>query len=301
MSEFAIENSTNVRVVGAVLRAVAAVSPGLAAAALETLFITPRRRPAPVRERPWLAGSESWTVRAGARDVVVRCWGTGPAVLLVHGWEGRGSQLGPFVAPLSAAGFRAVAFDAPGHGDSPGRRSSLVEMAQAVGAVARDVGGVHGVIAHSLGAAAVTAAIDAGLRPERAVFLAPPADAGRFLYALAAALGLDAEIARRAQRRTERRLGVAWERVRLAGLAPSMSTPLLVFHDRGDREVPWASGAEVARRWPGSRLVTTSGLGHRRILRDPDVVAGAVGFLTAGTEEAAWEAGEPQAAAGAAR
>ena len=41
-------------------------------------------------------------------------------------------------------------------------------------------------------------------------------------------------------------------------------------------------GEENARVLPGGRLVTTRGLGHRRILRDPGVVAGAVRFLEEG-------------------
>ncbi len=48
--------------------------------------------------------------------------------------------------------------------------------------------------------------------------------------------------------------------------------------------------------WPGAQLVTTDGLGHRRILRDPVVVAGATSFIAAhpvrGDHLAAWPAPE---------
>ena len=40
-------------------------------------------------------------------------WGSGPTVLLVHGWEGRGSQLSAFAPALVKAGFRVVAVDMP--------------------------------------------------------------------------------------------------------------------------------------------------------------------------------------------
>ena len=43
---------------------------------------------------------------------------TAPAVLLAHGWGGRGVQMQSFVAPLLASGYRVVWFDQPGHGDS---------------------------------------------------------------------------------------------------------------------------------------------------------------------------------------
>ena len=52
--------------------------------------------------------------------------------------------------------------------------------------------------------------------------------------------------------------------------------PALVVHDRGDREVPFEHGETLARSWPGARLMVTEGLGHRRILRDPEVVRAVV-------------------------
>jgi pimeloyl-ACP methyl ester carboxylesterase len=62
-------------------------------------------------------------------------------------------------------------------------------------------------------------------------------------------------------------------------MAAALAAPLLVMHDRDDPTVPWAEGAAIASAWRGAELVTTSGLGHRDIVRDPDVVARAVAFL----------------------
>jgi pimeloyl-ACP methyl ester carboxylesterase len=55
--------------------------------------------------------------------------------------------------------------------------------------------------------------------------------------------------------------------------------PLLLVHDRQDAETGWSDSEAIARAWPGARLVTTTGLGHRRILRDPAVVAEVTGFV----------------------
>jgi hypothetical protein len=62
--------------------------------------------------------------------------------------------------------------------------------------------------------------------------------------------------------------------------------PLLLVHDRQDAETGWSDSAAIARAWPRSRLVTTGGLGHRRLLRAPAVVAEAAGFVTAPEVEA---------------
>lgn len=85
----------------------------------------------------------------------------------MHGWGGRAEQLGAFVAPLVSRGFRAITVDGPGHGASAGRRSSGVEIARGLADVVAQLGPARGVIAHSLGAAAVTFAVREGLRVER--------------------------------------------------------------------------------------------------------------------------------------
>ena len=55
-----------------------------------------------------------------------------------------------------------------------------------------------------------------------------------------------------------------------------------MIHDQDDREVPLPHGERLAAAWPGARLVTTTGLGHRRILRDPAVLDAVVAELAAG-------------------
>jgi pimeloyl-ACP methyl ester carboxylesterase len=53
----------------------------------------------------------------------------------------------------------------------------------------------------------------------------------------------------------------------------------LIVHDEDDDEVPFVRGEALANAWPGARLHVTRGLGHRRILRDPDVVSHVCAFI----------------------
>jgi hypothetical protein len=57
--------------------------------------------------------------------------------------------------------------------------------------------------------------------------------------------------------------------------------PTLIVHDRDDVSTSVTGGAAIAAAWPGACLYVTSGLGHRRLLRDPDVITEAVDFVTA--------------------
>jgi pimeloyl-ACP methyl ester carboxylesterase len=63
-----------------------------------------------------------------------------------------------------------------------------------------------------------------------------------------------------------------WDRSSLASVAPRIPVPALVLHDRDDTEIPYSDGVATAAAWRGADLVTTEGLGHFGILRDPAVI-----------------------------
>ena len=101
-----------------------------AAAHLAYVLLT---RPPRVAERSWQASlrehARQSTLPFGSGHLALYDWGSGPTVLLVHGWGARGTHLGKLVPPLVAAGYRVVAFDAPGHGQSSGRSATLPQFA----------------------------------------------------------------------------------------------------------------------------------------------------------------------------
>lgn len=241
-------------------------------------FLTPSRVARPLGEHAVLAVADETAVLDGGVRAWV--WGEGPVTLLVHGWGGRGSQLGSLVPLLVNAGRRVVTFDAPAHGDSPGQRTTLTAMADTVAAVAAWAGPVAGIVAHSFGAAATTIALSRGTKASRVAYLAPAFRITAMVERFVSAVGLDAEDRARfldALRDVNR--GAGPEALDGPSLAPRLDTPLLVVHDRDDREVPHGDGVAAAESWPGARLVTTVGLGHRRILDDAHVHAIVRGFL----------------------
>lgn len=263
-----------------VLSGLSRLSPGAAAQLAMVLFRRPpRHRRSDLPLSVFDSGQRVDLVLDGGRLAVWR-WGAGPTILLVHGWGSRGARLGDFVAPLTRAGFSVLAFDAPGHGASAGRLSSLPQFIAAIRAIGERLGPLHAVVAHSMGGAATTLAMARGLDVKRAVFLAPAADPAGYSERFASVFGLTDKVVSRMKRGLERRFGIAWKDFDALAAAATLSAPLLVIHDSDDRDVPLADGASVAAAWPGARLVTTNGLGHRRIVHDPAVVERAVAFLT---------------------
>lgn len=259
-------------------------APELAAALADRLFCTPPSSRPSARVEAVLAGAARRDREIDGVRLATWRWGKGPLVMLVHGWGGVGGQLGAFIEPLVARGFSVLCFDAPGHGRSAGSRSSLVEFARALAGLAEAEGPLHALIAHSLGAAATSFALKAGVRTRRAVFIGAPLDPGAWTDAFAERLGVPSPVMQRMRARVEARLGVRWPELRALEGAASQTTPLLLIHDEDDAEVSVEDSRALAEAWPGARFVATAGLGHRRILRDAAVVAEAVGFAAAGAQ-----------------
>ena len=261
-----------------------ATRPELAAKVATGVFFRARRHRRPAWEAAILESARPFRVPHSGSHLPAWQWGEDGAetVLLVHGWEGRGSQLGAFVAPLLAQGLRIVTFDGPGHGDAPSRATSVVHHALAIERMMNAVGPVRAIVAHSVGGASTALALRWSRAPRpglRCVFLAPPVSPARFVGTFGDMLGLDGDTRGEVRRRVEARLAVRFDEldVRLGG-APS-DVPLLLVHDEEDLEVPYEDGRAFAAAWPGAEVLTTSGLGHRRILRDRRVVLATAAFV----------------------
>jgi pimeloyl-ACP methyl ester carboxylesterase len=265
------------------LRALAAIAPPLGDRWAMDLFYRPRRR----RQQPEVSGADChrWRVQTRAGWLTAWDYGVGPTVLLVHGWSGAAAQWSRFIGPLVGAGYNAVALDLPAHGFSDGARTNLKECVEAILDTAERVKPIHGIVAHSLGATATTLALGQGLRARRAVLIAPPArDVAGYVHSFARQLGLPQAREAALVARMQRKFGdlAQFDARRVAA---TLDTPALLFHDLGDREIPFAEGESLARVWPGARMRPLQGLGHNRPLQDPDVVREALAFI-AGPERA---------------
>lgn len=245
--------------------------------------------PPPPAATPMPAGGVPFAVASQGAEIRGHVYGAGPTVYLVHGWGGRGSQLAAFVEPLVGTGHRVVLFDGPAHGDSgsgpfgPGR-SHGVELARALDAVFARYGPAEAVVAHSLGTMATYLALRFGwLGTQRLVLLAPMVELESLFDQFQAALGFGTRTRRALDREVRALVGIPvaeFDSTVQARYVDSM--PTLVVHDRGDRQTPYADAVRLVDTLPDAELVTTEGLGHRRILRDPAVVARVVDFIRAG-------------------
>ncbi|WP_217184945.1 alpha/beta hydrolase [Streptomyces sp. AC495_CC817] len=275
------------------IRGTAVVSPALAGdLAYRAFFSTaPAMRVHPRDEATHTAACTG-RLRVRDTDVVTYEWGAGDrTVLLLHGWRGRASQFAPLVRELVAEGLRVVAFDAPAHGSSGGRRTDVRDWVDAAEQLQAMHGPFAALIGHSFGALAALTAARTDVPTETVVVIAGAASPAAFVDEFAREFRLGAPTRARLERRFRERLGVDEEQLIRrydAALHPLPEpTALLVAHDRGDRRMPDADVLRLQASHAGrSQLVRTEGFGHTRILQ-ADAVLDAVVAALQGTQSRA--------------
>ncbi|QWT20818.1 alpha/beta hydrolase [Bacillus sp. NP157] len=260
------------------------LSPGRTVAHAARLFQTPlpsSRERAAHAAASMTARRETVEVKGDA--IATYVWGdpaSQPYILLVHGWSSMGLRWESWIPQLLAKGWAAVSFDQPAHGHSGGTLCTLPDFVDTVRAIGRHYGDAEGVIAHSLGGAAVTLALDDGWTAKRVVLIAPAADPEAATYRFARFVRLAQRLRGPLHDTLAKRTGIQIGELHIRHHAPKRTQPVLVVHDVFDRDVPIGEADLYGRFWPGAMVLKTRKLGHRRIVDDEDVQAAAVTFLT---------------------
>ncbi len=250
------------------------------------LFLTPLPPKWLSRRRRWDAGwrTESWPFEDASLTVYSPAAAPhAPVVLLVHGWGGHAAQMLPLAEAIASQGLRPVLFDMPAHGHSAGSGSTLPQFTRAIDYVSarlRQQGfKMRGLVAHSLGASAGAYVASRGLPIERLVLLAPPASPPEYTRLFAKVFGLSEATRAAMQHRIEAREGILMPQFEPQAVAPRIHVPTLVVHDRNDSINTFADGQAFAHAVRGAQLLATTGLGHRKILKDAQVLGRVAIFL----------------------
>jgi pimeloyl-ACP methyl ester carboxylesterase len=257
------------------------ISPKLAGRVAYNLWFTPTRFSTPASEQEALRSADCVYRKINGINIATYHWGqSGPTVLLAHGWSGRGTQLGAFVEPLVAAGFRVLSFDAPAHGSSSGKQTTLYEIADVMLALNDQYGPFDSVITHSFGGPCLAVAIQRGLKTTSVVSISPPARLAALVEKFADTLAIPEKAVKDFVQRFEDSFGKnIFEQASMVNNVRDLDMPALVIHDEDDADIPWRDGQAVAQAWKNAIFIKTSTLGHRRILRDGLIIQTAVDFI----------------------
>lgn len=254
------------------------IIPRVTARWAETLFLTPERTPRPASEADYFNSAKKYKIQ---NRIAAFEWGEAshPLVILLHGWSGRGTQMAAFATPLVEKGFRVVGLDGPAHGDSTGDRTHVGEYSQFLIDIQKELGPYRAIIAHSFGAGCSVLAATCGLLVDKLILVAGPSR-----YELVVQSYLDAiKLSPKSQMHFIDDLAelvkLRVSEMNVGKLGQTLAIPAMIVHDKDDKEVNIRAAEEIKSNWPNAELLVTSGLGHRRVLRDPKVVASVVDFI----------------------
>jgi pimeloyl-ACP methyl ester carboxylesterase len=219
----------------------------------------------PVSDRVPLGAKEASIDGNADIDRAYHWEGGASRVLLVHGWGTDSSSMLSFVKPMQSLGFSVAAFDAPAHGRSPGKHTTMTQFTRATGAVLDAIEGAQVVIAHSLGSIAAVSAL--AERSRRAslrclVLIAPTSGLTEVLERWASRdMAFPRPVVERIYAELQLRNGVPVSHWDLLARGASLDVPVLVVHDPADSVVPYGEAQRVVAGLPDATLWPAPGAG----------------------------------------
>lgn len=265
------------------LQLLTAISRKKAGNAAFQIFCTPFFRKA--YKKTIIGKAQHLSFRMGPLQTVGHCWNKGAArkLLLVHGFRSSSANFLHFVDPLVKKGYEVVAFDAPAHGLSEGKQLNAIEYQNFISDIHRQFGGFDAFITHSLGGLAVSMHLAA--LPENAhiktVLIAPAANSRQLTELFFKEMRIkDPQVQQQFYKNVHRLSGKDIDWFSVARCMPAIRGPVFWLHDENDTVTPVKDALDIQKSEPANfSFLFTSGLGHRRIYRDPEVVAAIIRYL----------------------
>ncbi|MBL4659281.1 MAG: alpha/beta fold hydrolase [Alcanivoracaceae bacterium] len=205
--------------------------------------------------------------------------GTGPTVLLVHGWEGSAYSYSVLSEQLVNAGYRVILFDFPAHGQSSGKKTNLEELQRLIKQLSNQEQDVHAIIGHSFGAFATAYAIALDLNVKHFISISSPVNMDFIVDSLCETIGASQNTRQRLITKIEGILKAPYACASIEKNKLLSKVKGMIIHDQKDKVVPFHQAKQLSNIWPNATFVTTSGLGHSRILKDGAVIKKIIDYL----------------------
>ena len=246
------------------------------------LFFRPQRFKRPVREQVMHEHALQTSCYVPEIDKVIQVFrfaGKGPKVLLLHGWSGRGTQLFAFADELRKSNAEVVTFDMPAHGQSLGNKTNIVELVACIKEVHAKYGPFDHAIAHSMGSMALLRALRDGILMKSVAIIGSGDKIRNVFYRFSEQLQFSDKVTEQMIQAVEKKFGMNLESYSSSMSLEHLKMPLLIVHDKDDKETPFVYSKDLHEIANNSELLLTSGLGHHRILRDSKTVQHIVQFI----------------------
>jgi len=260
-----------------------AISKKKAAEKAFELFCTPQRR----NKKPLpKIFEQAEKLRFRLDGILVQGWRWNhPAerkVLILHGFESSATNFDRYIRPLIKKGYEVLAFDAPAHGRSAGKKINAPLYKRMILEINKRYGPIQSYMAHSFGGLAVSLALEeiSHTSDYRLALVAPATETVTAIDSFFDFLRLDPSIRPEFEKVIIKHGGAssAWYSIKRA--MKHIRARVLWFQDKEDETTPLDDVLKVkAENYPHIEFVITTGLGHRRIYRDNKVSKVIIDFL----------------------
>ncbi len=239
----------------------------------------PRQLIAKQRDLDFIASAEKIEFNHKGNKVALS-WGKGPVVLLVHGWEGRSTQLAPMAKALAQQGFKAIALDFTGHGLSAGRQSGFSEFIDDLAALQAHVvkhisPNIEAMVGHSAGGLCMMASrLTYDFPVNKYVVISAPSAPYPAVDSLRKILRVNEEVLSLVQDKIAQCFKTDWQTL-LNGLAYNKrfdDEKLLLIYDQDDIMVDHNEAQKIQAIFQGATALKTIGFGHTKLLWDESVI-----------------------------
>jgi esterase/lipase len=203
-------------------------------------------------------------------------------VLILHGYESSVTNFDRYIRPFIKKGYEVLAFDAPAHGRSAGKKINAPLYKRMIQEIHKKYGPVQSYMAHSFGGLAVSLALEeiSHTADYRLVLIAPATETTTAIDSFFTFLKLDPVVRTEFEKVIIKAGGVSSEWYSIKRAMKHIKAKVLWFQDEEDEVTPMSDVLKVKdENYLNIEFVFTTGLGHRRIYRDNKVTKSIVDFL----------------------
>ena len=228
------------------------------------VFCTIRKGKVLPVQKNYLDAAKNEVEHIGEHQIQSYRWkGNGDTILLMHGWESNTYRWRNLIKKLRDKNFNIIAFDAPAHGYSSGKRlhvplyanssRHMLDKYQPKYVVAHSVGGMTILYDHFNNQESSV---------EKIVTVGSPCEFSQFMDHYQALLKFNNKVREAMNVRLKEWLGYHFHEFSSARFVAENAKKGLLFHDEDDAQVPFSASKRVHEHWKGSQLIATKGLGH---------------------------------------
>lgn len=265
-------------------KTIALMSKQKAAESLFNLFCTPYSGK-PKRKAP-PAFHHAKSVSVIVEGLTIRGWhftptkSNGKKILIVHGFDSYCYKYEKYVLKLQHCGFEVLAFDAPAHGVSDGKKLNALLYKNTLLEINKQYGILYGIMAHSVGGLAATLAAEELPQLQKLVLIAPATETITAVDNFIHFLGLNNEMKNLLVNYIEQFAKLPLNYFSAARAVENIKSKIFWLHDEDDKICPIKDVAPViAKHLPHIHFSITKGLGHNKIYRDEKVAESIISFF----------------------